>query len=86
MASRLKKLDSFKDLKKVGFVMPSSNTVLEPLTTQMTHPISDRVSTHFSRVPMKTLSPDSRDVDQFQTQGIVDAGALLKDCGLNAIL
>jgi maleate isomerase len=86
MANRLKKLDSFKDLKKVGFIMPSSNTVLEPLTTQMTHPISDRVSTHFSRVPMKTLSPDSRDVDQFQPQGIVDAGALLKDCGLNAIL
>jgi maleate isomerase len=86
MASRLKKLDSFKDLKKVGFIMLSSNTVLEPLTTKMTHPISDRVSTHFSRVPMKTLSPDSREVDPFQTQRMVDAGALLKDGGLDAIL
>ena len=86
MASRLKKLDSFKDLKKVGFVMPSSNTVLEPLTAQMTHPISDRVSVHFSRVPMKALSPDSREVDPFQTQRMVDAGTLLKDGGLDAIL
>ncbi|MEA3111218.1 MAG: maleate isomerase [Caballeronia sp.] len=86
MASRLKKLDSFKDLKKVGFVMPSSNTVLEPLTAQMTHPVSDRVSVHFSRVPMKALSPDSREVDPFQTQRMVDAGTLLKDGGLDAIL
>src|SRR6202045_4807424 len=86
MASRLKKLESFKDLKKVGFITPSSNTALEPLTTQMAHPIIDRVSTHFSRVPVKTLTLDSRDVDQFQTQRMLDAGALLKDGGLDAIL
>jgi maleate isomerase len=86
MASRLKKLDSFKDLKKVGFMVPSSNTVLEPLTTQMTHPISDRVSTHFSRVPIKTLSIDSREADPFQTQRMVAAGALLADGSLDAIL
>src|ERR1700692_1213289 len=86
MASRLKKLESFKDLKKVGFIAPSSNTALEPLTTQMTHPISNRISTHFSRVPVKTLTLDSRDVDQFQTQKMVDAAALLNDGGLDAIL
>jgi maleate isomerase len=84
--SSLKKLESFKDLKKVGFITPSSNTALELLTTQMTHPISDRVSTHFSRAPVKMLTLDTRDVDQFQTQTVADAGALLKDSGLNAIL
>src|SRR5260370_38488231 len=35
---------------------------------------------------MKPLSAESRAVDQFQRRGIVDAGALLKDCGLDAIL
>ncbi|MEW9584388.1 GAF domain-containing protein [Paraburkholderia sp. DGU8] len=86
MESSLKKLESFKALKKVGFITPSSNTALELLTTQMTHPISDRVSTHFSRVPVKTLTLDTRDVDQFQTQRMADAGALLKDGGMNAML
>jgi maleate isomerase len=81
-----KELESFQDLKKVGFITPSSNTALEPLTMQMTNQISARISTHFSRVPVKTLTLDSRDVDQFQTQKLVDAAALLNDGGLDAIL
>ena len=79
-------LTSFNDLKKVGFITPSSNTALEPLTMAMTEQISDRISTHFSRVPVKTLTLGSQDVDQFQTKTMVDAAALLSDGGLDAIL
>ena len=52
----------------------------------MTEQISDRISTHFSRVPVKKLTLDSQDVDQFQTKTMVDAAALLSDGGLDAIL
>jgi maleate isomerase len=86
MGSKMKALASFKELKKIGFITPSSNTALEPLTMAMTEQISDRVSTHFSRVPVKTLTLDSQDVNQFQTQKMVDAAALLSDGGLDAIL
>jgi maleate isomerase len=56
MGSKTKVLASFNDLKKVGFVTPSSNTALEPVTMAMTEQIGDRISTHFSRVPVKTLT------------------------------
>jgi maleate isomerase len=86
MGNKTKLLASLNDLKKVGFITPSSNTALEPLTMAMTEQISDRISTHYSRVPVKTLTLDSQDVNQFQTQTMVDAAALLIDGGLDAIL
>lgn len=86
MGNQPKQLKSLKDVKKVGFITPSSNTALEPMTMAMTHQISSRISTHFSRVPVKTLTLDSKDVNQFQTQKMVDAAALLSDGGMDAIL
>lgn len=86
MSSNIKTLTGLKQLKKVGFITPSSNTALEPMTMAMTQQISTRISTHFSRVPVKTLTLDSQDVNQFQTQKMVDSAALLADGGLDAIL
>jgi maleate isomerase len=86
MGNQTKQLTSLKCVKKVGFITPSSNTALEPMTMAMTTQISSRISTHFSRVPVKTLTLDSKDVNQFQTQKMVDAAALLSDGGMDAIL
>jgi len=86
MGSKTKTLASLKELKKVGFITPSSNTALEPLTMAMTKQISSRISVHFSRVPVKTLTLGSQDIDQFQTQKMVAAASLLADGGLDAIL
>jgi maleate isomerase len=86
MGNQTKKLTSLSDLQKVGFITPSSNTALEPMTMAMSQQISSRISTHFSRVPVKTLTLDSKDVNQFQTQKMVDAAALLNDGGMDAIL
>ena len=86
MGSKTKTLASLKELKKVGFITPSSNTALEPLTMAMTKQISSRISVHFSRVRVKTLTLDSQDIDQFQTQKMMDAASLLADGGLDAIL
>jgi maleate isomerase len=82
----MKQLASLHDVKKVGFITPSSNTALEPMTMAMTDQISSRISTHFSRVPVKTLTLDSKDVNQFQTQKMMDAAALLSDGSMDAIL
>src|ERR1700750_696604 len=86
MSNQTKRLASLKELKQAGFITPSSNTALEPLTMAMTQQISNRISTHFSRVPVKTLTLGSQDVNQFQTQKMVDAASLLTDGGLDAIL
>jgi maleate isomerase len=80
------KLASLNDVKKIGFITPSSNTALEPMTMAMIDQISSRISIHFSRVPVKTLTLDSKDINQFQTQKMVDAAALLSDGGMDAIL
>ncbi|MEW9584258.1 GAF domain-containing protein [Paraburkholderia sp. DGU8] len=86
MGNPTKPLKSLQDVKKVGFITPSSNTALEPMTMAMSHQISSRISTHFSRVPVKTLTLDSKDVNQFQTQKMVDSAALLSDGRMDAIL
>jgi maleate isomerase len=86
MGSKTKTVASLKELKKVGFITPSSNTAAEPLTMAMTQQISSRISTHFSRVPVRNLTLGSQDIDQFQTQKLVDAASLLADAGLDAIL
>jgi len=82
----IKTLRRLRDLKKIGFITPSSNTALEPLTWAMTEQIVDRVSTHYSRVQVKTLTLDNNDVGQFQTQKMVDAAVLLADNDLDAIV
>lgn len=86
MSRRWKELESLKDLKKVGFITPSSNTALEPLTMKMTSQISERISIHFGRVAVKTLTLDSRDIAQFEPHKVVEAAALLNDGHLDAIL
>ena len=86
MDNKTKTLASLKELKKIGFITPSSNTALEPLTMAMTEQISSRISVHFSRVPVKTLTLGSQDIAQCQTQKLVGAASLLADGGLDAIL
>ncbi|WP_269495814.1 GAF domain-containing protein [Castellaniella sp. S9] len=86
MNARLKKAGGLKDLKKIGFITPSSNTALEPLTQLMTHQISDRVSTHFSRVQVRTLTLDANDVNQFETSKMAEAASLLGDAAVDVIL
>ncbi|NYT44272.1 aspartate/glutamate racemase family protein [Alcaligenaceae bacterium] len=86
MSIRLKKIDSLHSLKKIGFITPSSNTALEPLTNLMLHQISDRASVHYSRVGVKTLSLDEKDVNQFQTAKMAEAARLLADAGVDSIL
>ncbi len=86
MNMRLKQMDGLKDLKKIGFITPSSNTALEPLSALMTHQIRDRVSVHFARLQVRTLTLDPADVSRFEASRQVQAANLLNDAGVDVIL
>jgi maleate isomerase len=65
-------------------LVPSSNTVLEPLCAAMLAGVAD-VSAHFARfrVTEISLAPDA--LDQFQSDPMLDAAALLADAKVGAV-
>ena len=86
MKKRLLSQAGMAGMKKIGFITPSSNTALEPLTYLMLNQLSDVVSVHFERLPVQTLTLDSRDVAQFQAEKMEHAARLLQDAKVDAIL
>jgi maleate isomerase len=86
MKSRLKKIGGLKDIKKIGFITPSSNAALEPLTSLMMHQINDKAAAYFSRVQVRTLTLDANDVSQFDIQKMNEAASLLNDAGVDLIV
>ena len=79
-------LENLLNVKKVGHITPSSNTVLEPLTTMMGNPVADRLSNHFTRIVVKKISLDSQDTGRFEVEKMVEAAKLLADANVDAIL
>ncbi|NIF54874.1 GAF domain-containing protein [Burkholderia sp. Ax-1724] len=86
MSNTIKQLARLSELKKIGFLTPSSNSALEPVTAAMTGQISNRVSTHYSRVPVRSLTLGNDDIGQFKTDTMVESAALLGHAKLDAIL
>jgi maleate isomerase len=86
MKRRLLARGSLAPLKRIGFITPSSNAALEPLTYMMVDRLADLVSVHFSRLAVRTLTLDDRDVGQFQIDRMLEAAAELKDAEVDAIL
>lgn len=86
MDTHPKNIENLKDLKKIGHITPSSNTTLEPLTAMMTHPVSNLVSNHFTRITVKKISLDTEDTGRFEVDNMVAAATLLADADVDAIL
>jgi maleate isomerase len=86
MKKRLLARGSLAPLKRIGFITPSSNAALEPLTYMMVDRLSDLLSVHFSRLAVRTLTLDERDVGQFQIDKMLGAATELKDLQVDAIL
>lgn len=86
MNSRIKTIPGLGALQKIGFITPSSNTALEPLTCLMLGQVSDRVSAHFARIPVHTVTLDQSAVGQFDVDKMVAAARQLADAGVQAIL
>ncbi|GGO85568.1 Asp/Glu/hydantoin racemase [Marinobacterium nitratireducens] len=69
----------------LGVLTPSSNTVLEPLTTLMLHELPD-VSAHFGRLRVTEISLEQRALGQFDRAPFMDAARLLADARVQSIV
>jgi maleate isomerase len=70
---------------RIGMLTPSSNTVLEPVTSALLAPLSDRVSFHVSRFRVTQIGVDTDANRQLDHGAIVSAAGLLGDAKASVI-
>jgi maleate isomerase len=73
------------DRTLLGVLTPSSNTVLEPLTSAMLAQLDD-VTAHFARFRVKEISLQDSARDQFDATPILAAAELLADAKVDSIV
>jgi maleate isomerase len=69
---------------KLGILVPSSNTSLEPLTTSILSSLPN-VSVHFSRFPVTHIALSATALSQFNEPAILAAAQLLADAEVDVI-
>lgn len=72
--------------KKIGFIVPSSNTAVETMTISILATLKANIIPIFTRIRVLTLGTDSASKAQFNEQAFMDAAQLLADAGADAIL
>jgi maleate isomerase len=70
--------------KRLGMITPSSNSVLEPVTSGMLHGVTD-VTAHFSRFRVTEIALDAAALSQFDASVMLPAADLLADAKVDAI-
>lgn len=70
---------------RVGMLVPSSNTALEPATAALAFPVSDQVGIHFSRFEVTRIALDQDADAQFSLDHILRAARLLADARVSLI-
>ena len=70
---------------RIGMITPSSNTVLEPLTVAVTTKLHPRVTIHFTRIEVLTISLDTGSLAHFETERFAHAARLLADASMDVI-
>src|SRR5215216_981149 len=71
--------------KRIGMITPSSNTMVEPLTSAMTAHLLDDLSVHYARIPVTRISLDRGSLDQFERDAMLGAARLLADARVDVI-
>ena len=69
---------------RLGMLTPSSNTVLEPVSSAMLADLPD-VSVHFGRFRVTEIAIDRRALGQFEDAPMLEAASLLGDARVDAI-
>ena len=72
--------------KKLGFIVPSSNHAVEPITTAIIQSTHSNIICLFTRIRVLTLSPDAKTASQFSSANLIPAAQLLADAQCDAIL
>ncbi|MFK4508359.1 maleate isomerase [Bradyrhizobium daqingense] len=70
--------------KRLGMITPSSNSVLEPVTSAMLTGVPG-VTAHFSRFRVTEIALDAAALSQFDASAMVPAADLLADARVDAI-
>jgi maleate isomerase len=91
--SYLNTLPPFSEMAKrirLGVLVPSSNTALEPLTQALINDLnvassSHKISVHFSRFPVTTISLTPKGLSQFDLAPILAAAQLLAHAEVDII-
>jgi maleate isomerase len=71
--------------KRIGMITPSSNTMVEPLTSAMTAGLLDDLSVHYARIPVTRIALDQEALDQFEREAMLNAARLLADARVDVI-
>lgn len=71
-------------IRRLGMLTPSSNTVLEPVCSEMASAIAG-TSVHFSRFIVTRIAMDDEALGQFDTSPMVNAAKLLADAKVDVI-
>jgi maleate isomerase len=71
--------------KRLGILVPSSNTVVEPETQKLLPP-DGSVTTHVSRLKVVQISADDGSLKQFELDRVLAAAELLADADVDLIL
>ncbi|KAK4504065.1 hypothetical protein PRZ48_004980 [Zasmidium cellare] len=69
---------------RLGILVPSSNTALEPLTTAILSPLPN-LTVHFSRFPVTSIALTPSALSQFTDAAILSAARLLADAHVDII-
>src|SRR4029077_3862861 len=81
---RYRGIESMRQLRKIGHITPSCNTVLEPITSMINASVADQVSHHFVRIPVENISLLDDDVGQFDVGTMVAAAQSVCDGHMDA--
>jgi maleate isomerase len=71
--------------RRIGMITPSSNTMVEPLTSAMTAHLLDDLSVHYARIPVTRISLDEGSLNQFERDAMLGAARLLADAQMDVI-
>ncbi|MFK7997734.1 MAG: aspartate/glutamate racemase family protein [Granulosicoccus sp.] len=74
-----------KAIKRIGMLTPSSNTVLEPYTSEIFAQIPDLATVHYARFKVTEISMSKASVGQFDHEKILDAAHCLADAKVDCI-
>lgn len=79
-------LPDLSTCKKLAFIVPSSNTAVEPISQEVIQSYQENIICIFTRISVGTVGLDAKSAAQFSTETMVNAARLLADAKPDAIL
>ncbi|MFN8526383.1 MAG: Asp/Glu/hydantoin racemase [Chloroflexota bacterium] len=70
---------------RVGMITPSSNTMVEPITSAITAGLWADLSVHYARITVTRIAMDAASINQFEREAMLGAARLLADARVDLI-